>query len=133
MVKWPFKTNKKVQGILLENIWPCPEFKAAVRGGTVVVSEVGKYKFEIAYHGDLLNTTARMLGKCHELESQLLISSTLLEQIEMPKYLKTDAMGSYQLKGKQQEVEIHSVYMTADGQSKKRRILRLFRRKMQTA
>src|SRR5215510_3820917 len=43
-----------------------PEFKAALHGGKVVVSEVGKYKSEIAYHGDVLNTTARILGKCHE-------------------------------------------------------------------
>ncbi|MBP7109765.1 MAG: hypothetical protein KBA90_14490 [Chitinophagaceae bacterium] len=44
-----------------------PEFKAALHGGTVVISEVGKYKSEIAYHGDVLNATASMLGKCHEL------------------------------------------------------------------
>ena len=36
-----------------------PGFKAALHGGKVVVSEVGKYKSEIAYHGDVLNTTAR--------------------------------------------------------------------------
>jgi adenylate cyclase len=109
-----------------------PEFKAAVHGGSVVVSEVGKYKSEIAYHGDVLNTTARMLGKCHELESELLISGSLLEQIEMPNYLKTDAMGSYQMKGKQQVVELHSVYMTADKVSIRRRKLRLFKRKQLT-
>jgi adenylate cyclase len=109
-----------------------PEFKAAVHGGAVVVSEVGKYKSEIAYHGDVLNTTARMLGKCHELESELLISGSLLEQIEMPNYLRTDAMGSYQMKGKQQVVELHSVYMAADKISNRRRKLRLFKRKQLT-
>jgi adenylate cyclase len=40
-----------------------PEFKGALHGGNVVVSEVGKYKSEIAYHGDVLNTTSRMLGQ----------------------------------------------------------------------
>lgn len=111
-----------------------PEFKAALHGGNVVVSEVGKYKSEIAYHGDVLNTTARILSKCHELESELLISDWVHERLSMPKYLKADAMGSYQLKGKQQEVELYSVYLSVakDAMAKKRR-RKLFRRKMQGA
>jgi len=104
-----------------------PEFKAALHGGNIVVSEVGKYKSEIAYHGDVLNTTARMLSKCHDLESELLISDYVLQRVELPKYLKADAMGSYQLKGKQQEVELHSVYMTAKTDRQRRK--GLFRKK----
>ncbi len=110
-----------------------PEFKAALHGGNVVVSEVGKYKSEIAYHGDVLNTTARILSKCHELESDLLISDWVHHQLELPRYLKTDPMGMYQLKGKQQEVELHSVYMTVKkGVEKERQRRRnIFRRKIQ--
>lgn len=101
-----------------------PEFKAALHGGNIVVSEVGKYKSEIAYHGDVLNTTSRILGKCHELESELLISDWVLDKVEMPKYLKTDAMGAYHLKGKQMEVGLHSVYLSiskTDELTKKRK------------
>ncbi len=110
-----------------------PEFKASLHGGTIVVSEVGKYKSEIAYHGDVLNTTARILSKCHDLESELLVSDWVLERIEMPKYLKTDAMGAWQLKGKQQEVELHSVYMAVNKEAVSKRRRRLFRRKAQNA
>ncbi len=89
-----------------------PEFKAALHGGTVVVSEVGKYKSEIAYHGDVLNTTARMLGKCHELASELLVSDTVLNIVELPKYLNANQMGAFQLKGKLQEIGLHSVFLS---------------------
>lgn len=89
-----------------------PEFKAALHGGTVVVSEVGKYKSEIAYHGDVLNTTARMLGKCHELASELLVSDTVLNIVELPKYLNANQMGAFQLKGKLQEIELYSVFLS---------------------
>jgi len=75
------------------------EFKAALHGGTVVISEVGKYKSEIAYRGDVLNAIASMLGKCHELGS------------ELPKYLKADQMETFQLKGKIQEMGLRSVYI----------------------
>jgi adenylate cyclase len=106
-----------------------PAFKAALHCGSIVVSEVGKYKSEIAYHGDVLNTTARILGKCHDLESELLVTGALLKQVEMPKYLQAEAMGVFQLKGKQHEVDLYSVYMPAakDAEKKKRR--RLFRKK----
>lgn len=111
-----------------------PEFKAALHGGNVVVSEVGKYKSEIAYHGDVLNTTARMLGKCHELESELLISDWVYEKVELPKYLKAEPLGNFQLKGKQQEVGLYAVYFSAgsavEGNKRRRR---LFRRKTKKA
>lgn len=107
-----------------------PEFKAALHGGNVVVSEVGKYKSEIAYHGDVLNTTARILSKCHELESELLISDWVHDNVELPKYLNADPLGTFQLKGKQQEVGLYAVYFTAgkENEGRKRR-RRLFRRK----
>src|SRR5258706_752896 len=110
-----------------------PEFKASLHGGTIVVSEVGKYKSEIAYHGDVLNTTARMLSKCHELNADFIISDFIVERVEMPKYLKVDPLGSFQLKGKQQEIELYSVYLSlkkSEEAARKRR-RSLFRKKMQ--
>ena len=107
-----------------------PEFKAALHGGNIVVSEVGKYKSEIAYHGDVLNTTARILGKCHELQSELLISDWVLERIQLPKYLKADSMGAWQLKGKQQHVELLSVFMSVNKDTGRKRRKILFRKRI---
>jgi adenylate cyclase len=106
-----------------------PEFKAALHGGNIVVSEVGKYKSEIAYHGDVLNTTARMLSKCHDLNADFLVSDFIIGQVDIPKYLKVEPMGAFQLKGKQQEVELYSVYLSENEAAKKRR-RGLFRKKM---
>ena len=108
-----------------------PEFKAALHGGTVVVSEVGKYKSEIAYHGDVLNTTARMLGKCHDFGAEFIISDYVVENIEMPKYLQAESLGAFQMKGKQQEVELYSVYLSVSKDAIATRRKRLFRRKAQ--
>ncbi len=66
----------------------------------------------MAYHGDVLNTTARMLSKFHELSSELLVSEAVLKQVELPKYLKADQMGTFQIKGKLQEMELYSVYLS---------------------
>ena len=70
-----------------------------------------------------------MLGKCHELASDLLVSNWVISQTTMPAYLKADDMGVFQLKGKQQEVQILSVYLQTDKQAKEKRRLRLFRKK----
>ncbi|MBL0335262.1 MAG: adenylate/guanylate cyclase domain-containing protein [Chitinophagaceae bacterium] len=111
-----------------------PEFKAALHGGGVVVSEVGKYKSEIAYHGDVLNTTARMLGKCHDLNADFIISEYIRERVDMPKYLNGESKGSFQLKGKQQEIDLYSVYMTiAPGNKVRKGRRNIFRRKSRDA
>lgn len=51
-----------------------PEFKASINGGKVMVAEIGEIKREIAYHGDPINTTARMQSVCNELGEFLLVS-----------------------------------------------------------
>jgi adenylate cyclase len=107
-----------------------PGFKAALHGGNIVVSEVGKYKSEIAYHGDVLNTTARILSKCHELESELLISDWVIDKVQLPKYIKADSMGTWQLKGKLQQIELLSVYFSVSKDANQKRKRRLFRRKV---
>ena len=95
----------------------------------IVVSEVGKYKSEIAYHGDVLNTTARMLSKCHDLDSEFIVSDYILENVEMPAYLQSESLGVFQLKGKQQEMALHSVYLSAGKNLLARRRRRLFRKR----
>jgi len=39
-----------------------------MNAGVVTVAEVGKYKKEIAYHKDTINTAARIQVKCNELK-----------------------------------------------------------------
>jgi adenylate cyclase len=88
-----------------------PSFKAALHGGSVVVSEVGKYKSEIAYHGDVLNTTARMMSKCHELNSLFITSAWVAQQAQLPAYIKIHSLGLQQFRGKQQEMELFAVQL----------------------
>ena len=85
-----------------------PFFKAGIHAGTVTVTEIGKFKKEIAYHGDPINTAARIQGKCNELGADLLISQTL------EKHVKNDALdvhsvGSLLLRGKKKEMDLFSV------------------------
>lgn len=86
-----------------------PFFKAGVHLGDVSVSEVGIIKREIAYHSDVLNTAARIQGKCNEFEAKLLISEDLKDKLESPQYFNYDHIGGISLKGKQELVNIYKV------------------------
>lgn len=86
-----------------------PTFKAGVHLGKVTVAEVGLIKREIAYHGDVLNTTARIQNKCNEFEQQLLVSEDVLPYLRPDQRIQSQWIGEELLKGKQNKVTIYAV------------------------
>lgn len=77
-----------------------PGFKAGIHRGTSIVTEVGEIKSEIVYHGDTLNTTARIQGLCNELGYELLVSEAVAERLTE----KGVPVGQHSLKGKAEPV-----------------------------
>lgn len=66
-----------------------PSFKAGMHCGKVVAGEVGIIKRDISYSGDVLNTTARILSKCNDLNAEVIVSSGLLKSLSLPGDLYT--------------------------------------------
>ncbi len=88
-----------------------PHFKAGMNSGIVTVAEVGKYKKEIAYHGDTINTAARIQGKCNELKQELLISESLKNDLNDTDFVFKE-LGKIELKGKENQILIYTVDQT---------------------
>ena len=88
-----------------------PEFKAGLNAGKIVMAEVGEIKREIAYHGDTINTAARIQGACNEFGAELLISENLHQMIDWPSNpdLQASQIGDILLKGKTQAVKLYAV------------------------
>lgn len=86
-----------------------PVFKAGVHGGTLIVTEVGSVKKELAYHGDVINTTARIQDECNKYGESLLISEELLNKMYLKPFYKTEKIGEIPLKGKQELTNIYSI------------------------
>jgi len=86
-----------------------PEFKAGVNGGNITVTEVGDIKREIAYHGDVINTAARIQEKCNTYNQKLLISEFLANKTDSDKGFAVEEIGQVTLKGKELPVKIFSV------------------------
>lgn len=86
-----------------------PQFKAGLEMGSVMVAEVGEIKREIAYHGDVLNTAARIQACCNEFNRKILISENLENALSEIADNKYELMGDIQLKGKSKNLKIYAV------------------------
>lgn len=95
-----------------QNYGCIPFFKAGLNIGKVTVAEVGKTKKEIAYHGDAINTAARIQGMCNEFDSEVLMSSHLKDALGADNGFIAEQVGDIALKGKAQAVSIFRVVNT---------------------
>lgn len=89
-----------------------PEFKGGMDAGIVTVAEVGDLKREIAYHGDVLNTAARIQDKCREYDKDLLISENLEIKIDKLNGFIKNYIGNVNLKGKKKSINIYSIELS---------------------
>ena len=86
-----------------------PVFKAGVHIGEVTSGEIGEQKKEIVYTGDPLNTTARIQSLCNEFEVDLLISSQLVEALDLKGRADLRNLGSAKLRGRLENVELFTL------------------------
>lgn len=92
-----------------EGAYQCrPRFTAGAHVGIVTATEVGRFKKEIAYHGDTLNTAARIQAQCKVVERDFLISQALLEKLP-EKHLDFTNVGTFRLRGKDEDTTLVAV------------------------
>ena len=85
----------------IESYGICPRFKGGLHGGTAVVTWVGEIKKEIVYHGDVLNTAARIQHHAKENPYPCVASGELLENLTLPAGYSATDVGEVVLKGKE--------------------------------
>lgn len=86
-----------------------PEFKAGLHCGVSVTGELGYTKREIAYMGDVLNTTSRIEEACNQYDEKLLASKDLLDKIKLPEMIKTTEVGEVSLRGKEHKIALFAI------------------------
>jgi adenylate cyclase len=83
-----------------------PEFKAGIHGGTLMAAEVGVVKKELAYHGDVINTTARIQALCNRYRQKVIISESLMNSLSLNTNYQQVSLGELSLKGRQQKLNL---------------------------
>ena len=86
-----------------------PNFKAGIHGGVAITGELGYTRREIAYMGDVLNTTARIEEACKTFSKSLLLSETMFHQLESKGDFKYDLVGEVKLRGKEKTTKLYSL------------------------
>ena len=89
-----------------------PKFKAGMHGGKLMVAEVGVVKKELAFHGDVINTSARIQSECNNYGVSILISEQLIGDLHTTKDYTQKSLGSVLLKGKNEKVNIYTLSKT---------------------
>ena len=103
---------QRTKGKFIKRYGISPSFKAAAHCGKVISTEVGNFGSEMAYHGDVLNTTARIQTLCSKLGQDFLISEDLFAKLPLPLphgFLCIKA-GFFELRGKKNGILIFSLH-----------------------
>ncbi len=88
-----------------------PVLKAGLHHGEVMAGEIGVIKKDIIYSGDVLNTTSRIQEQCNKYKVDFLISRETMALFDDSEF-QTVPLGSIELRGKEQIVELHTVSET---------------------
>jgi len=86
-----------------------PEFKAGLHSGKIIIAEVGTIKKELAYHGDVINTTSRIQEQCNEYEESFLTSEEMLSHLKLSSKYKAIPLGNELLEGKSEELKLYAI------------------------
>ncbi|MGH6709558.1 MAG: adenylate/guanylate cyclase domain-containing protein [Bradyrhizobium sp.] len=90
-----------------------PGFRAGLHAGSVVISECGSSRRQLAYFGDTVNVTARLQEYCKEAGRNLLVSADLLSHMRPKPELLIEPLGPAQMRGRAAPIEVFAVQRRA--------------------
>jgi len=98
---------KNKEKLFLDKFGVLPQFTASLNAGKVMVAEVGDLKTEIAYHGDVLNTAARLQKQCKKYDVPLLATENYIYNLDHS--IRTKYIDNVLLAGKEKSEKIFEV------------------------
>ncbi len=94
----------------LEKYGVMPSFKAGLHIGTAMIGEIGVIKKDIAFSGDVLNTTSRIQARCNEFGVDLLVSEELMDALNLSlSGYYSQKIGEVTLRGRAKMVTLYTV------------------------
>ena len=86
-----------------------PSFKTGMHAGEVTAGVIGIVKKDLVYSGDTLNTTARIRGKCHELNHPFVLSGDFLHEFHTPHSYQITEIGEMEFKGRTEKEKLYAL------------------------
>lgn len=85
-----------------------PRLRAALHARPVISGEVGDSKRDIVFHGDVMNTAAR-LEHARDLDRRFLVSSDALSRLAATEQYALEPLGPQALRGRAAPVDVYAV------------------------
>jgi len=86
-----------------------PGMRAALHAGMVVCGEIGEIKRDIVFHGDVMNTAARLEEATRDFDRRFLASVDALNRLRATERYAFDPLGPQTLRGRAAPVEVYAV------------------------
>jgi adenylate cyclase len=86
-----------------------PELRAALHLGEVIAGEIGEIRRAIVFHGDVMNTAARLEQATRDLGCRFIASADALAAFGPLHDVKTHDLGALALRGRLQPIRAHCV------------------------
>ncbi|MBS0527627.1 MAG: adenylate/guanylate cyclase domain-containing protein [Proteobacteria bacterium] len=86
-----------------------PAFRAALHFGEIVAGEIGDVRREIAYVGDTLNSTARLLDAAKQIGREVLASDDLLAQAALPPEIRAEKLPTLSVRGRSRPLGVSAL------------------------
>lgn len=86
-----------------------PFFKGSLHSGPVILTRVGGRHKEVAYHGDVLNTAARMLELFNKYGHPFLVSEEVVAWEHLTDLYRTGFLSEVVLRGKEKRTRVYGI------------------------
>jgi hypothetical protein len=81
-------SGKKEQYLLKWGL--CPSFKAVIHAGMVIAGEIGDFKSQFVFHGEILHQLTLMEKHCKSMGLDLLLSADYCEIADLPPHYQLE-------------------------------------------
>ncbi len=86
-----------------------PRLRAALHAGTVISGEIGETKRDIVFHGDVMNTAARLEQATRDLDRRFLVSADALSRLAGTERYALTPLGARALRGRSAPVDVYAI------------------------
>jgi len=86
-----------------------PRLRAALHAGRVICGEVGEIKRDIVFHGDVMNTAARLEQATRDLDRGFLASADALSRLAGVEQYTLEPLGPQRLRGRAAPIDVYAV------------------------
>ena len=90
-----------------------PDFRGGIDVGMVTITEVGDVKRQIVFHGDVLNTAARLLELCKKRNERLVVSHQVGIEVEQDSNLRAIWQEEVSLRGKREPLKAYGIQLAS--------------------